>query len=124
MQGIGIDAPVEFQKVQSLTSSLLSNYTKSISGAQVSEAEAQRLAALIPQPTDTDQMFNTKLKAFQRIVQAGGANFVNAIKTGQPLKREQVDQILGALPKSHTFGQEVQRATSLLDRFNNLDKRK
>tara|TARA_R100000951_G_scaffold115351_1_gene123144 strand:- start:1113 stop:1943 length:831 start_codon:yes stop_codon:yes gene_type:complete len=121
-QKLGIDAPKDFQAMQSLTSSLLSNYTKSISGAQVSEMEAQRLAALIPQPTDTKKMFNTKLITFQRIVNAGGANFVEAIKKGQPLKREQVDQILGAIPNSQTFGQQTQRVDAILTRFGNLDK--
>ena len=79
-------APVEYSEMKSETSSALASYVKSISGAQVSEAEAQRLGAIIPNENDAPKVFEVKLKTFRRIVAANKKAFKMAILKGQPLK--------------------------------------
>lgn len=80
-------APQEFTAMKSETNSLLANYVKSISGAQVSEPEAQRLNRIIPSVNDAPEVFNTKLQTFRKIVETNKAAFRKAILTGQPLKK-------------------------------------
>ena len=80
-------APEKFVELRSETSSALSSYMKQISGAQVSEPEAQRLSVLIPSVNDAPSVFNAKVKAFRRIVNGNKTSMINAIRKGQPLKK-------------------------------------
>ena len=79
-------APAQFTELKSETNSALAAYVKSISGAQVSELEAQRLKNIIPDIGDAPDVFDAKLKTFRRIVKANKKAFKNAIISGQPLK--------------------------------------
>ena len=79
-------APAKYTEMKSETSSALASYVKSISGAQVSEAEAQRLGAIIPNVNDAPKVFEAKLKTFRKIVAANKKAFKQAILKGQPLK--------------------------------------
>ena len=46
---------------------------------------------------DQAKTFDDKMAQFERIVQIGGQSTLEAIRTGQPLKREVVDQMLNSL---------------------------
>ena len=63
----GTEGPDEdFVKVQQLVGIQLADYVKSISGAQVSEQEAQRLLKNIPNMSDKPRAFKTKLDQFKK----------------------------------------------------------
>ena len=57
-----------FVKMDQLTGMQLAEYVKSISGAQVSEEEAQRLLRNIPSVQDKPKEFKTKLKEFRKLL--------------------------------------------------------
>ena len=80
-------ASEDFVKLRSQTSDSLAKYVQSISGAQVSEAEAQRLGAIIPTINDDDNVFVYKLSEFRRILEMNRDELAKAIKSGQPLKK-------------------------------------
>ena len=62
--GMEMDEP--FVKTQQLVGIQLADYVKSISGAQVSEEEAQRLLKNIPNMSDKPLAFKTKLDQFRK----------------------------------------------------------
>ena len=92
-------APESFNKMKAQTASTLSNYVKSISGAQVAEAEAIRLQAVIPSVNDAPGVFKSKLDEFKKIVDMNKKAFAQAITTGQPLKAGAVIGLLEAEKK-------------------------
>lgn len=92
-------APESFNKMKAQTASTLSNYVKSISGAQVAEAEAIRLQAVIPSVNDAPGVFKSKLDEFKKIVDMNKKAFAQAITTGQPLKAGAVKGLLEAEKK-------------------------
>lgn len=79
-------APKKFTELRAETASALANYVNSISGKQVTEAEAQRLKKLIPTVEDGGDVFEVKLKAFRRIVAANQRTFKRIIMNLQPLR--------------------------------------
>ena len=100
-------APESFNKMKSQTASTLSNYVKSISGAQVAEPEAIRLQAVIPSINDAPEVFKDKLEEFKRIVQMNKKAFAQAIATGQPLK---IGAIKGLLEAEKKFSKKKSSA--------------
>lgn len=64
----GVEQDPDFVKMQQLVGVQLADYVKSISGAAVSEQEAQRLLKNIPNMTDKPQAFRTKLDQFKKIL--------------------------------------------------------
>jgi protein-tyrosine-phosphatase len=92
-------APEKFTQMKVQTASTLSNYVKSISGAQVTEQEAMRLQAIIPSVNDAPKVFEQKLKEFQRIVTMNKKAFAEAIRTGQPLKAGSIKGLMEAESK-------------------------
>ena len=92
-------APESFNKMKAQAASTLSNYVKSISGAQVAEAEAVRLQSVIPSVNDAPGVFKDKLEEFKKIVQMNKQAFAQAIATGQPLKAGAVKGLLEAEKK-------------------------
>ena len=99
-------APKEFTQMRSETTAVLANYVKSISGAQVSVQEAERLATVIPSVNDAPGVFEMKLKTFKTIVNSNKAAFKRAVLSGQPLKAgtikglEAAEKAVAGLPKS------------------------
>lgn len=79
-------APKEFTQLKVQTASTLSNYVKSISGAQVTEQEAARLQAIIPSVNDSPKVFEQKLNEFKKIVKINKQAFEDSIRLGQPMK--------------------------------------
>lgn len=79
--------PKNFTELKSASNDSLAKYVKSISGAQVSELEAERLGQIIPTTADNDETFKKKLKMFKKIVESNKGALQRAIKAGQPLKK-------------------------------------
>ena len=92
-------APKKFTQLKSEVKSMGNQYIKAITGAQMSEAEADRLMAVVPVDTDADEVFVTKLATFEKIVERNRDAVLNAIRTGQPLRRSTVDAMLEAVDK-------------------------
>ena len=68
-----------FVKMQQLVGIQLADYIKSISGAQVSEQEAQRLFKNIPNVTDKPKAFKTKLDQFKKELKDAKNNYLENI---------------------------------------------
>jgi len=64
----GMSRDSDFVAMQSLVGTQLADYVKRMSGAAVSEEEAQRLAKNIPTMTDKPESFQRKLKEFEKIL--------------------------------------------------------
>lgn len=122
LQGLGIDAPKDFQKTKAITVNLLSSYVKAISGTAASDKERELLMGVVPTINDTEQQFKTKLEAFKKIAASGRENFLNSIKSGQELRRSTVEAMLASLPKEQVFATEVDEATSLINQFEAWDE--
>jgi len=93
LEKIGMSSK-DFTALKTEVKSVSNNYIKAITGAQMSEPEAERLMAVIPQMDDDDNVFNTKLATFREIISGNKQAFAESIRTGQPLKRETIDNIL------------------------------
>jgi hypothetical protein len=98
-------ASTDFTTLAGEVEATRSSFMKAISGAQVAEAEARRLARVIPSVNDHDDVFTAKLNAFNNIVNRHKDSLLEAIQTGQPLRKEiaaqmqaEVDAALRAMP--------------------------
>ena len=96
-QSLGLNTDADFKALKVQTQSVLSNYVKSISGSQVTEAEAVRLMGVIPSVNDPDELFNAKLKEFEKIVKIGQQAFGFSIAEGNTLKKHQVKALMALL---------------------------
>jgi hypothetical protein len=115
-------ASPEFTKLKSNLKSLLANYTKALSGAQVSEQEAQRLMQIIPSENDPIETFIPKLQAFQEMISTQQTDFMDSIRSGQPLKRSVIDKMLGKAPKQPK--KEITETQAKLQRLEELRAKK
>jgi len=89
-------APRRFNKIKAETTNTLAAYVKSISGAAVSELEAQRLQGIIPDVNDSPSVFEDKLETFERIVRENKLAFAKSITSGQPLKAGTIKGLIEA----------------------------
>lgn len=89
----GMQPDEDFVKMQQLVGIQLAEYVKSISGAQVSDAEAKRLLRNIPNMTDKPRAFKAKLEQFTEDFKEMRSNYLNnleKVKEGaKVLEREQ-----------------------------------
>ena len=114
------DMSSDFVKLRTSTNSLLANYLKSISGAQVSAEEARRLYAVVPRIEDDDNVFNDKLVQFEKMAHLGGQAFLQAIASGQPLRRDQIDLILQNID-TKVFVRQIQKdEDAVLERLDRV----
>lgn len=90
----GIGDTTDFVTLRAETENAKSEFMKAMSGAQVAEAEARRLANILPTVNDQDDVFVTKLQSFQKIVERHKQSLADSIQSGQPLKREVIDAML------------------------------
>jgi hypothetical protein len=90
----GIATTAGFDEIKIRAGKQLASYMKSISGAAVSEKEAQRLAALLPNEKDDNELFVSKLQIFKDELNTKLQTKINDIKKGQPLKAETADKLL------------------------------
>lgn len=112
-------APKKFTQLKSEVKSMGNQYIKAITGAQMSEAEADRLLAVVPQENDADDVFVTKLATFETIVERNRDAVLNAIRTGQPLRRSTVNAMLEAVDKyesAATSKKQVKKPRKMSDR--------
>jgi hypothetical protein len=107
--------PEGFTEIKAETNDALAKYVKSISGAQVSELEAERLGRILPSVEDNDRTFQAKLKIFKQLNEKNKDNFLKAIKSGQPLKKVPgLDEALEEIEslgdgKKAPYGETVER---------------
>jgi hypothetical protein len=113
-------APAKYTEMKTEAASALASYVKSISGAQVSEPEAQRLGAIIPKPDDAPKVFEAKLKTFRRIVKRNQNAFRQAILKGQPLKAGTIKGLIEAEKEFAKKEEEKKTDGTLSDRLNKM----
>ena len=65
---LGITKDEGFVKLRTASKDLLNKYVKSITGAQMTDAEAKRLMEVVASETDTYENFNAKLSTLQQII--------------------------------------------------------
>lgn len=99
----------DFTQLKTETSNLINDYTKALSGAQVSEAEAVRIARVIPSVNDDDDVFKTKLNTFRDIVKANKGELSKAIEQGQPLKQSTINNMINKVDSA--LGEASREAT-------------
>ncbi|QDP61629.1 MAG: hypothetical protein Unbinned8261contig1001_2 [Prokaryotic dsDNA virus sp.] len=75
----GMERSDDFVVMQQLVGITLANYVKSISGAQVSEQEAQRLKKNIPEMGDKPRAFKTKFDTFKRMLNAAKTDYIKKV---------------------------------------------
>lgn len=75
----GVELDEDFVKTQQLVGIQLADYIKSISGAAVSEEEAQRLLKNIPSVTDKPKAFKTKLDQIRKEIEEAKDNTLRNI---------------------------------------------
>lgn len=75
----GLERDEDFVKMQQLIGIQLADYVKSISGAQVSEEEAQRLLKNIPNMSDKPKSFKAKLGQFRDKLEKSQQNYIKNI---------------------------------------------
>lgn len=84
----------QFTQLKAETENVKAEFLKAMSGAQVSEQEARRLANIIPNTNDDDNVFIAKSKQFREVLERHKAQIMHAIQTGQPLKKDTIDAML------------------------------
>jgi len=97
MQSMGqlMDAsPEVFNKLKAEASAAKLAYQKATSGLQVNEREMDLIASIIPSEKDAPKVFKSKLDVFTRIITSHREAFANAIKKGQPMKKETIKAIM------------------------------
>lgn len=110
--GLGEDA--DFNEIKSQTGLFLADYMKQISGAAVSELEAKRLEALLPNVKDNEKLFVSKLNTFQKRLDRSLKAKVTGITRGQKLKAEAAQRFLAPAQE------EVQKTISKKQRLLEL----
>lgn len=115
-------APENFTALKSEASDAIAKYTKFISGAQVSESEAQRLGGIIPKVTDGPRRFEVKLRQFSKIMSDNREAFLRAIESGQPMKKgtikgiREAEQAINKIQSSASQGRDRLRTSSAKSR--------
>jgi phage anti-repressor protein len=117
----GVEKDTDFVKIQQLAGIQLADYVKSISGAAVSEEEAQRLLKNIPNMTDKPKEFKTKLETFRKDLKEAKQDYLQNIgkqKTGADkfLKDIESDTVLLQAPNGQTKRVKKETAQKYLDK--------
>lgn len=106
----GMEQNPEFVKMQQLVGINLADYVKSISGAQVSEQEAQRLLKNIPNMTDNPGEFKTKLSTFRKELKSAKKDYLENIGKQKKGASKFLDQLEKDKKKSDApHGETVER---------------
>jgi len=96
-------APKAYTQLKTEAISMANQYIKAITGAQMSEAEAQRIQAVIPKVEDTDNVFVTKMEVFEKIIQRNKDAILQSIKSGQPLRKDVVNAMIKQIQPLEKF---------------------
>lgn len=94
-------ADESFTSLKAETENIKASFLKAMSGAQVSDREAARLAQIIPNIEDDDNVFSAKSGTFRKIVERNKDALLASIRTGQPLKKEIVEDMLAIAEASN-----------------------
>lgn len=104
----------DFVKIQQLVGIQLADYVKSISGAQVSEQEAQRLLKNIPNMTDKPKAFKVKLDQFRKELEGARADYLENIgkqkESAEKFKRSETsskDEMVSIGNKEYRVGSNI-----------------
>lgn len=89
----GLNENADFTAIRATAASALSSYMNAISGKAVTEAEAKRLATVIPSVTDSEETFMAKLKTFRSQLDSSMGNFVKTVGAGQVRKKEAAEKV-------------------------------
>lgn len=100
----------EFVRLKQELSTLNNEYIKLITGAQMSEPEAERIMQAMPSISDDDNTLKLKVKVLQEIMESQEKAFAQAIATGQKLKGASNDAIRNILDK-HKIGKSNVKKT-------------
>lgn len=117
----GVDRDEDFVKMQQLVGIQLADYVKSISGAQVSEQEAQRLLKNIPNMTDKPKAFKAKLDQFKDELGSAKKDYLTNIgkqKEGAKKYLDDIksDTVLLQAPNGQTKRVKKESAQKYLDK--------
>lgn len=77
---LGFTKDAEFVKLRTASKDLLNKYVKSITGAQMTDAEAKRLMEVVASENDTYENFNAKLSTLQDIISQEKAAVLKALE--------------------------------------------
>ena len=80
LANLGITKDAGFVKLRTASKDLLAKYVKSITGAQMSDAEARRLMAVVASENDTYENFNAKLSTLQEIIAQEKSSVLKALE--------------------------------------------
>mgnify|MGYP001318474635 CR=1 FL=1 len=80
LANLGISKDEGFIKLRTASKDLLAKYVKSITGAQMSDAEAKRLMAVVAGENDTYENFNAKLTTLQEIIAQEKDSVIKALE--------------------------------------------
>jgi hypothetical protein len=87
-------ADTDFITLRTEASAVLSSFQKALSGLTASDKETQRIMKIVPNENDDDEVFAAKLQTFQAITIRHKDAFLNAMRTGQKLKKETINAIM------------------------------
>ena len=77
---LGFTKDEGFVKLRTASKDLLAKYVKSVTGAQMSDAEAERLMTVVASENDTYENFNAKLSTLQDIIAQEKAAILKALE--------------------------------------------
>jgi hypothetical protein len=93
-ESMGIESNLDFVELKAQVNATLADYMKAISGAAISEKEAERLSAILPQAKDSAPAFKAKLARFERQLRSRLKTKVTGITKGQVLRSASAKRFL------------------------------
>jgi hypothetical protein len=93
-ESMGVESNLDFVELKAQINATLADYMKTISGSAVSEQEAERLKAILPQAKDSAPAFKAKLFRFEKQLRARMKTKVAGITKGQSLKSKSAKRFL------------------------------
>lgn len=110
----GMERDENFVKMQQLVGINLAEYIKSISGAQVSEQEAQRLLKNLPTVDDKPAAFRTKLEQFKKEFKEARVNYLQniGVQKGYAEKFLAKDKV-----KEEPKDTDIEKDNALIDKY-------
>lgn len=86
-------ASKDYISMKQEVASLTNDYIKAVTGAQMSEPEAERISRALPSMDDPPEVFAIKVATLKNIIQGNEKAFDDSIRTGQPLKADTIAKI-------------------------------
>ena len=99
MAQLADSSPEVFNKIKAEVGAARLAYQKATSGLQVNQKEMELISNIIPNVNDGPKLFKDKLDVFSEILASHKEAFLEATRTGQPLKASTVKAIREAVNK-------------------------